>query len=103
MRKKIRAILTAILTGIAVTHILEGRCPNCGSVFYGWALLMPRHRTCNKCGSGLDIFQDGEKVVPGYSPFTAEKYQVDQSAKDQSSVSKDQESRDSDSSQKNKE
>ena len=88
MRKKIRAILTVILMGIAMPDVIEGRCPKCGALFYGWALLIPRHRMCNKCGSELEIIKNSEKL-PGYSPFTAEEYHMDQAAKDPSSISKD--------------
>lgn len=57
--------------------MLEGRCPKCGTRFIGWALLNPRHQTCPRCGSGLEITEDGKKIGTGYSPFTAEKYYLD--------------------------
>ena len=54
--------------------MLEGKCPKCGTSFVGWALLSPRNQTCPKCGSGLEITEDGRQIYQGYSPFTAEKY-----------------------------
>ena len=52
--------------------MLEGKCPKCGTYRIGWALVNPRHQTCPKCGTGLEITEDGRKVMKGYSPFTAE-------------------------------
>jgi uncharacterized protein (DUF983 family) len=52
--------------------MIEGRCPKCGQVYYGWVLLQPRHQNCLKCGIGLLITEDGKKTIQGYSPFTAE-------------------------------
>jgi len=57
--------------------MLEGRCPKCGMRYFGWALQNPRNQACSKCGSGLEIFKDGQKVGTGYSPFAAERYRVD--------------------------
>ncbi|HEY92751.1 MAG TPA: hypothetical protein G4O17_03290 [Dehalococcoidia bacterium] len=57
--------------------MLEGICPKCGTRFIGWALLNPRHQTCPRCGSGLEITEDGKMIGTGYSPFTAEKYYLD--------------------------
>jgi ribosomal protein S27AE len=56
--------------------MLKGRCPKCGTYCIGWALRNPRHQTCPKCGAGLEITEDGERVFTGYSPFTAERYSV---------------------------
>jgi len=56
--------------------MLEGKCPKCGTQYFGWALQWPRHQTCSKCGIGLEITQDGQRVFKGYSPFTAEKYSI---------------------------
>ena len=30
------------------------------------------------CGAALEIFEDGKKISDGYSPFTTEKYYLDQ-------------------------
>jgi len=56
--------------------MLEGKCPKCGTCYFGWALRLPRHQTCPKCGVGLEITEDGHLVSKGYSPFTAERHLV---------------------------
>jgi hypothetical protein len=53
--------------------MIEARCPQCRAYYCGWALLNPRHQTCSKCGTALEITEDGRPVARGYSPFTAEK------------------------------
>lgn len=50
--------------------MIEGKCPKCGSRYRGWAMLNPRHQTCPRCGTALEI-TDGETVIEGYSPFTS--------------------------------
>ena len=55
--------------------MLEGKCPKCGTQYFGWALRWPRHQTCPKCGIALKITQDG-RSFEGYSPFNAEKYSI---------------------------
>ena len=57
--------------------MLEGRCPECGIHYYGWALRNPRYQTCSKCGIALEITEEGRRVFKGYSPFTAERYIID--------------------------
>ncbi len=54
--------------------MLEGKCPKCGTYYCGWALLNPRHQTCPKCGGGLELTQDGRRILRGYSPFSAKRY-----------------------------
>ncbi|MFC1978204.1 hypothetical protein ACFLWS_08120 [Chloroflexota bacterium] len=56
--------------------MLTGKCPKCGWNFYGWALRFPRNQTCGNCGTAVEIFEDGEKVSEGYSPFTAEEHKI---------------------------
>ncbi len=56
--------------------MLEGKCSKCGVYRVGWALRFPRHQSCPKCGTGLEITEDGRRVAKGYSPFTAEKYVI---------------------------
>ncbi len=56
--------------------MLEGICTKCGYHCVGWALHFARHQACPKCGVGLEIYQDGHRVGIGYSPFTAETYQI---------------------------
>ena len=57
--------------------MLEGKCPKCGTYRVGWALRYPRYQTCPKCGTGLEITEDGRLIAKGYSPFTAEEYNID--------------------------
>ncbi len=59
--------------------MLEGKCSKCGTHRYGWALLNPRYQTCPTCGIGLEITKDGHKVFKGFSPFTAERLDVNHS------------------------
>ncbi len=54
--------------------MLEGRCPKCGYRCYGWVLRFPRNQSCPKCGTALEIYEEGKHVSKGYSPFTADKY-----------------------------
>ncbi len=56
--------------------MLEGKCPECGFYRIGWALGNPRHQTCPKCGTGLEIAEGGRTLFRGYSPFGAEGYFV---------------------------
>jgi hypothetical protein len=50
--------------------MFEGRCPQCGELYFGLALTNPRYQTCEKCGTALQI-TDGQKTFKGFSPFTA--------------------------------
>ena len=68
--------------------MLEGKCPKCGAHYYGWSLRFPRNQTCPKCGVGLEITEDGQKVGTGYSPFTAEEYTINPPAEVPASESK---------------
>jgi len=56
--------------------MIAGKCPNCGALYFGWALLQPRNQSCPKCGVGLLITEDNKKTFRGYSPFTAEEYKI---------------------------
>ena len=58
------------------TNMLEGKCPKCGLTRYGWALLNPRYQTCAGCGVGLDICENGRKIMTGFSPFSAERIDI---------------------------
>ncbi len=51
--------------------MLAGKCPKCGYECVGWGLRFPRHQACARCGSGLEITEDGKPIGIGYSPFTA--------------------------------
>lgn len=56
--------------------MIEGRCPKCGRVYYGWILLQQRNQICTICGEELLITEDGVRTIKGYSPFTAEEYKL---------------------------
>ncbi|MFC2024607.1 hypothetical protein ACFLTJ_03450 [Chloroflexota bacterium] len=56
--------------------MLAGKCPKCGTSYYGWALRFPRHQACPNCGIGLEIAENGRCISKGYSPFTAEEHSV---------------------------
>jgi DNA-directed RNA polymerase subunit RPC12/RpoP len=55
--------------------MLEGECPRCGQKYYGLALSNPRYQTCARCGAGLNI-KDGDKVIKGFSPFSADSVRI---------------------------
>ena len=38
--------------------MLEGKCPQCGRIYRGWALLEGSQRICPECGSVLEITND---------------------------------------------
>lgn len=57
--------------------MLEGRCSKCGCCYVGWALRFPRNQTCSTCGTALVIFEDGQHISEGYSPFAADEYTLD--------------------------
>ena len=50
--------------------MLQGKCPKCGDLIYGWALRQPIAQYCKKCGVGLVITTDDGRVFKGYSPYT---------------------------------
>ena len=43
--------------------MIEGTCPRCNKRCYGWALLRPGDRHCEKCGERLLITEDGRRVI----------------------------------------
>ena len=57
--------------------MLTGKCPKCGWDYYGWKLSFQRNQTCANCGTALEITSDDGKSFIGYSPFTAEKYNIE--------------------------
>ena len=57
--------------------MLEGRCPKCGYRCYGWFLRFPRNQSCPKCGTALEINEEGRLISKGHSPFKSEKYVID--------------------------
>jgi len=52
--------------------MLNGRCPECGARYCGWALNSPRNQMCENCGAGLEIIDTRGAIFTGYSPFTAQ-------------------------------
>jgi hypothetical protein len=36
-------------------NVLEGRCPQCGARYNGWALESQRNQMCEYCGAALEI------------------------------------------------
>ena len=51
--------------------MFEGKCPKCGSHYWGWALTKPQHKFCSKCGSCLAITEGGQ-ALGGYGPSLAQ-------------------------------
>jgi len=37
-----------------------------------------RYQACPKCGAGLDIYENGQLIAKGYSPFEAGEYVIKQ-------------------------
>jgi hypothetical protein len=60
--------------------MIEGKCPHCGLQTFGWALLSPRYQTCPNCGIGLEITEDNHPMIQGFSPFTAERMDINENA-----------------------
>jgi hypothetical protein len=69
--------------------MLEGKCLKCGTYRCGWALLNPRYQTCPNCGAGLEITEDGRKIAKGFSPFTADRIDVNPTPKRPSQAAKE--------------
>ena len=38
--------------------VMQGRCPQCGTLNYSWALEGPFKGTCSKCGSTVEIIEE---------------------------------------------
>ena len=38
--------------------VMQGRCPRCDTLYYGWALEDPLKRACSKCGGTVEIIED---------------------------------------------
>ena len=54
--------------------------------------MVARNQTCSNCGAALEIFQDGKRISVGYSPFTADRYVIEQPPKTKSSKHEDKDS-----------
>jgi uncharacterized OB-fold protein len=44
--------------------MIEGKCPNCGRKYYGWALLEPDQQMCDHCGTRLRVFDGTKELFP---------------------------------------
>ena len=51
--------------------MIQGKCPQCGQLYYGYALLEPDNQNCDNCGGELIITR-------GYSTFTGKPYEPDE-------------------------
>jgi hypothetical protein len=56
--------------------MLEGKCPKCEYLVFGWALRDQKFQFCPKCNIKLEITEDGNRIFNGYSLFTLEGYPV---------------------------
>lgn len=45
-------------------NALKGKCPKCGQKYYGWALLNPKNKNCEKCGTELIIEKNKKNLKP---------------------------------------
>ena len=54
--------------------MIEGRCPNCGKRYHGWALSQPCNQICDNCGVGLLISEPLKMSYENFSPLEAHKY-----------------------------
>jgi ribosomal protein S27AE len=57
--------------------MLEGKCPKCGYLVFGWALHEQKFQLCPKCNIQLKITEDGDRAFKGYSLFTREGYPIE--------------------------
>ena len=69
---KVWKLVNAIRLSVVMMGIPEGVCSKCGIKRKGYALRIPRYQTCPKCGTGLEIMEDGKHIGSGFSPFTAD-------------------------------
>ena len=71
---KIWPVVRAILLSVIMPGILEGYCPKCGTRRIGQALRIPQYQACYRCGTELEIIDNGRQIGTGFSPFTSDKY-----------------------------
>ena len=57
--------------------MLEGICPECSLRYRGLALSYQRNQLCLKCGSTLEIRNNGMLVRPAFTKIKAHEYRVD--------------------------
>ena len=41
---------------------MKGTCPQCGAIYYGWALANPTEQKCGRCESLLEINRVGVPI-----------------------------------------
>jgi hypothetical protein len=56
--------------------MLEGVCPQCKVHYHGKALIQERNQVCLKCGSSLEVSNNGIPVRPAYYHVQTEEYRV---------------------------
>ncbi len=56
--------------------MIEGICPQCKVHYHGNALNTKNNQLCLKCGSTLEIRNNGVLVSTALSPFKYKEYQV---------------------------
>jgi len=54
--------------------MLKGVCPRpqCGRVYWGWALAQPEGQFCNQCGVPLIVSTSVENKIEGRKPWKKE-------------------------------
>jgi len=57
--------------------MIQGKCQQCGQLYYGSALLQPDNENCNNCGDKLLITQLEEKDTRGYQHTKPQKRLID--------------------------
>jgi transcription initiation factor IIE alpha subunit len=57
--------------------MIEGICPQCKVHYHGQALGTKSNQLCLKCGSTLEIRNNGVLVRTALSPFKYKEYRVD--------------------------
>jgi transcription initiation factor IIE alpha subunit len=55
---------------------LKGICPKCEASYFGWALKNSPAPKCTKCGSELEIMENGVRIRTHYSSFTTKTYKT---------------------------
>lgn len=60
----------------------EGRCPNCGALFFGWALTDHKSLNCPNCGTQLVITGGIDHATKGIPHQTDDNQTIDTSTDD---------------------
>lgn len=67
--------------------MIEGKCPNCGNRYFGWALKAQQHQTCDACGVKLEVIRNGLRVFTGGA--SAEKDSIKPKNQESADIRKD--------------